>query len=142
MVLVAGAPVDTRCCTGDTPLHLAARGRKPGHAECMRKLLARGADPTATNRNGKAAIDLAHRSLHDLLRAHLPPPPPEAPAYILVEQPDGEHACINLGPGGSLPPVVGGAATSPIVTGWADAMEAFTGFSSARDSRRGRSNSR
>ena len=136
ILLAAGAPIEPRCCTGDTPLHLAARGRNRGHEECLRQLLAHGADPTATNRNGKVAADLAHGDMVQLLRAHSPPPRPTS-VYAIVELPDGARACIDLGPGGSLPSILDDSKESdPANCGWNDAVEAFTGFSSARGSRR------
>jgi len=51
-----GAPADARQTDGDSPLHIGAR---KGHAEAVRLLIRRGADPAAANSAGKTPLDLA-----------------------------------------------------------------------------------
>jgi len=46
---------------GDTPLHIAALR---GHLDCVKTLLARGADPCIANCNGKTAAQEAEKNQH------------------------------------------------------------------------------
>ncbi len=59
ILLDAGAQVDAHGIDGWTPLHSAA---SQGHAELVRLLLERGADPDARLRGGLTARDLAAQS--------------------------------------------------------------------------------
>ncbi len=57
----AGASVDALDATGSTPLHKAATG--PGsHIPLVELLLAKGADPYATNRYGTTPVDVTGRA--------------------------------------------------------------------------------
>lgn len=51
-----GVPVNTRDGSGDTALMIAVANQQ---VAVVKKLLARGADPTLVNRNGKTALELA-----------------------------------------------------------------------------------
>ena len=143
-LLAAAAPVNCRCCTGDTPLHVAARGRKARYAECVRLLLSHGADPTVTNLKGQTAEALAKGVVLQTFESLRPPPPPPPalPVYAVVELPDGGCACVSLGPELAAPfddaRVEEAPDSPPPAAGWTEAMEAFTGFSSMGRSPRAR----
>ena len=61
LLIDRGAKLDaTRAADGMTPLHIAAlKGRKPGHLEVARLLLAGGADVNARMKNGATPLVLA-----------------------------------------------------------------------------------
>lgn len=50
------APLETKSCTGDSPLTLAAYF---GHVEAVNELLARGANANAVDEDGQAAGEQA-----------------------------------------------------------------------------------
>lgn len=54
--LAAGAPVDARDASGNTPLHVAVIA---GQLECVAVLRARGANPDVANKDGKTARQVA-----------------------------------------------------------------------------------
>ncbi len=74
-LLKQGANIDARNLNGVTPLMIAVlRSRKrngelsPQHADIVKTLLAKGADPNSKNKDGKTAIDLAEeRDLEDIV---------------------------------------------------------------------------
>jgi hypothetical protein len=93
VLLAAGAPLDGQCCTGDTPLLLAAAGRKARHAECMLQLLEHGADVRIVNLRGKSVENLAKGPVLQALREYQGS---AVPAYAIVEMPGGERAFIQM----------------------------------------------
>jgi len=60
-----GAPADARQADGESPLHIAAHH---GHADAVRLLIRRGADPSAANRAGKTPLELAAGDAIEALR--------------------------------------------------------------------------
>lgn len=64
--LLDGEPelVHARRSDGATPLHLAARF---GQQDAVKALLERGADPAATDGNGRTPAAVAHEDVRDLL---------------------------------------------------------------------------
>ena len=65
MLCDGGASVNLTNTRGDTPLHDAA---VRGDAAIVKELLARGADPTAKNRQGLDAFAIAHERQPHLLQ--------------------------------------------------------------------------
>jgi len=68
MLVARGADLEARDNNEETALILAARN---GRAAAVRKLLALGADPTATNMHGHTALSLAELLAHDAAAALL-----------------------------------------------------------------------
>jgi ankyrin repeat protein len=57
-LLHAGAPINGQAhiMVGETALHRAVTGKSPGHVECVRLLLERGADPEIKTRGGHTVL--------------------------------------------------------------------------------------
>jgi ankyrin repeat protein len=61
ILLDAGAEVDARSNTGDTPLYNAVRNTTPAAVSIMRLLRERGADPTIANEKGATPLRFVSR---------------------------------------------------------------------------------
>lgn len=132
--------MDGQCCSGDTPLLLAAAGRKARHAECMLQLLEHGADARIVNLRGRSVANLAKGTVLQALQEYLLRLPAVVPAYAIVEMPGGERAFIQMSQAAAaelaecFENAARSAAAAVVDTGpasdWTDAVEAFTGFSS------------
>ena len=143
-LVAAGAPLSGRDCEGMTPLHVAARGRTAHHAACARRLLDAGADPRVRDAKGRTPLALARGHASEAaLEIALRPAPPKR--YILIEQPDGEAAFIELAvDDDSLAEATASSSCSFVATqqespppptataAWSDAIDAFTGVQRTR----------
>jgi uncharacterized protein (DUF2384 family) len=67
--LECGADPNVQGCSGDVPLHYAARF---GHLGIVRILLNSGADPNIRNRDGKTPLDQAIESLKKIRESKEP----------------------------------------------------------------------